>query len=104
MNAINNGVKVLYHYFDMSCYRPQRSWGKVMFLHVSVILFTGGGRGVSVSVPGGLCHGDPPYGNEWTVRILLECILVTKVFHVQSKTVTRNLQCVHFKHVRETFL
>ena len=26
-----------------SCYyRPQRSWGKVMFLHVCVILFTGG--------------------------------------------------------------
>ena len=25
-----------------SIYRPQRSWGKVMFLHVSVILFTGG--------------------------------------------------------------
>ena len=25
-------------------YRPQRSCGKVMFLHVSVILFTGGGR------------------------------------------------------------
>ena len=25
-----------------TCYRPQRSWGKVMFLHVSVILFTGG--------------------------------------------------------------
>ena len=24
-------------------YRPQRSWGKFMFLHVSVILFTGGG-------------------------------------------------------------
>ena len=23
-------------------YHPQRSWGKVMFLHVSVILFTGG--------------------------------------------------------------
>ena len=23
-------------------YRPQRSWGKVMFLHVCVILFTGG--------------------------------------------------------------
>ena len=28
-----------YEYF----YRPQRSWGKVMFLHVSVILFTGEG-------------------------------------------------------------
>ena len=25
------------------CYRPQRSWSKVMFLHVSVILFKGGG-------------------------------------------------------------
>ena len=23
-------------------YRPQQSWGKVMFVHVSVILFTGG--------------------------------------------------------------
>ena len=29
-------------------YRPQRSWGKVMFLHVSVILFTGG-----------VCHTPP---------------------------------------------
>ena len=26
----------------INIYRPQRSWGKVMFLHVSVILFTGG--------------------------------------------------------------
>ena len=25
-------------------YRPQRSWGKVMFLQASVILLTGGGR------------------------------------------------------------
>ena len=24
-------------------YRPQRSWGEVMFLHMSVILFMGGG-------------------------------------------------------------
>ena len=31
-------------------YRPKRSCGKVMFLHVSVILFTGGS----------LCQGDPP--------------------------------------------
>ena len=97
-------------------YRPQRSWGKVMFLHVSVILFIEGGLslcpggcpsravlggslsqeglcpgGVSVqgvSVQGGfLCPGGslsregslswrPPYSNERTVRILLECILV----------------------------
>ena len=29
-----------------------------------------------VFVWGGLCHGDPPYGNERAVRLLLECILV----------------------------
>ena len=68
-----------------------------MFLHLCVILFTGGGpgpsmhhRGVSVqgvsfqrglclggSLPrGGLYQGDPPYGNARAVRILLEYILV----------------------------
>ena len=30
-------------YDSLFNYRPQRSWGKVMFLHVCVILFTGGG-------------------------------------------------------------
>ena len=35
-----------------TCYRPQRSCSKVMFLHLSVILFTGG----SASSPGGVCH------------------------------------------------
>ena len=73
-------------------YRPQQSCGKVMFLHPWVILFTGG-----VSVPacttghmtgGGLCPGKgglslllgrpPMYGNERAVRILPECILVSK--------------------------
>ena len=47
---------ILYFYTDVSttqtysvsdlsviCYLPQRSWGKVMFLRMSVILFTGGG-------------------------------------------------------------
>ena len=29
-------------------YRPQRSWGKVMFLQASVILSTGGGGSASV--------------------------------------------------------
>ena len=28
-------------------YRPQRSWGKVIFSQVSVILFMGGGGGLS---------------------------------------------------------
>ena len=27
---------------DLSCYCPPQSWGKVLFLHMSVILFTGG--------------------------------------------------------------
>ena len=79
-------------------YRPQRSWGKVMFLHVSVILFTGGSRSLSmgglcpggglcqgVSLSGrGLCHGDPTYGNEQAVRILLECILIVQIFFVEN--------------------
>ena len=34
-------------------YSPQRSWGKVMFLHVCVILFTGGG---AASVHAGGTH------------------------------------------------
>ena len=33
--------------FNQNFYRPQRSWGKVMFLHVSVILFTEMGGVVS---------------------------------------------------------
>ena len=33
------------------CYRPQRSWGKVMFLQASVVLLTGG---VSASVHAGI--------------------------------------------------
>ena len=39
----------------MHFYRPQRSWGKVMFLQVSVILFTGG---LSASVHAGI-HPPP---------------------------------------------
>ena len=57
----------------------RRSCGKVMFLHLSVILFMEEGglcAGGGVSVQGGLCQGDPPYGKEQAVRILLECILV----------------------------
>ena len=43
-----------------SCfYHLRRSWGKVMFLHVSVILFTGGG--VSASVHAGI-HTHPGTG------------------------------------------
>ena len=74
-------LKVFCKSFISCFYRPKRSWGKVIFSHVSVILFTGGSlsRGVSVQgglCPGDLCHGDPQYGNERAVRILLLCILV----------------------------
>ena len=54
-------IKVLpsvnYHggrYFDSYFYRPQRSWGKVIFSQASVILSTGGGAGPErVPAPGG---------------------------------------------------
>ena len=35
-------TKVRDYFRDCTFYRPQRSCGKVMFLHLSVILFTGG--------------------------------------------------------------
>ena len=74
---------------EVSYYRPQRSCGKVMFLYLCVIMFTGGSsvqgrslsrRGVSVQkgglCPGGSLSGTPPYGNIKLVCILMECILV----------------------------
>ena len=45
-----------------SHYRPQRSWGKVMFLQASVILLTGG---VSASVHAGI-HPPEQTPPEWT--------------------------------------
>ena len=59
-------------------YRPQRSWGKVIFSEACVKNSVGGG----VSAP--LHAGRHPpaqcmlgyTGNKWVVRILLECILV----------------------------
>ena len=38
-------VCVFYRFTNLLCYRPQRSWAKVIFLHVSVILLTGVGGG-----------------------------------------------------------
>ena len=41
----------------------------------------------------GLCHGNPPpppYGYVWSVRILLECILVFECFYVEM---SRHLTC-----------
>ena len=77
-------------------YRPQRSCVKVMFLHLSVILFTW--RGISVglcpgrgslslgvSVQRGLCQGDP----HTVTCILLEYILVNFEFFSFIKGKTR---------------
>ena len=84
----------------MNYYRPQRSWGKVIFSQVSVILSTGGGgllrgcllqggclvrEGVwsgGASSRGVLGEDPPPPGQLLlvAVRILLECILVRSCF------------------------
>ena len=54
-------------YLGVINYRPQRSWGKVMFLHLSVILFTEGSQSLSwgVSIPSGgsLSWGLHPGGS-----------------------------------------
>ena len=39
----DTGNRLHFLLFQVHIYRPQRSCGKVMFLHLSVILFTGGG-------------------------------------------------------------
>ena len=80
-------------------YHPQTKLGKVMFLHLSVILFTGG-----VHPPGR--HTTPlgrhPLGRHlprrhtpsWqpplqrTIRILLECILVSKCIELCEESRT----------------
>ena len=75
-------------------YRPQRSCGKVMFLHVSVILSHRRGGLAGRYAPGQTPPGrqtpplaeTPPQGRplQRTVRILLECILVSVIpfFHL----------------------
>ena len=108
LHGIDSGFLLMRQYQPSLTFLPPANeiWGKVMFLHLCAILFTGGGgprflsRGVSVSVQGGLsrgvflgkgCQGDlpwtetpPPYGNELAVRILLECILVRFVSKINT--------------------
>ena len=85
----------------LSCYRPQRSWGRAIFSQASVILFTGGGFCLSAcwdttppqpgrhpprtrQAPPRDQAGTPQEQsilgdtvNEWAVCILLECNLVS---------------------------
>ena len=60
----------------------KRSCGRLMFLHLSVILFTGGGGSVQLSLSG----RPPAYGKEQSVRILLECILDMSPFCMATDT------------------
>ena len=53
----------IHHQFEYF-YRPQRSWGKVMFLHVSVILFTRGGICLSARWDTPLARQTPSSGKE----------------------------------------
>ena len=54
----------------LSCYRPQRSWGKVIFSQVSVILLTGG-----CMLPGGACSRGVPAPRGVVVSALGGCLL-----------------------------
>ena len=55
------------HSYD--CYRPQPSYGKVMFLHLCVILFTGGSLSRVRSLPRGcICPGGVSVRGEVSVR------------------------------------
>ena len=114
------------------CYHPQRSCGKVMFLHLCVMLFTGGclpqhtpqatshmTRGVyvwAVSVQGVSVQGvyvketpphgqrPPSYGNERALRILLECIPVFYCTHPHSLSLSMSWSRVVCKSHYTTFL
>ena len=88
-----------------SCYRPQTKLWEGNVLHLSVILFTGGGRSLS---RGSLSSGvsvqlDPPLqGKERAVRILLECILVKKISLLEvyascKKILLTVLDALHFQ-------
>ena len=80
----------------LSCYCPQRSWGKVIFSQASVILFTGGSASKHAGIPhpsgpgttpGPGRHPSPEQRilgdtvNERAVCILLECNLVSTFYH-----------------------
>ena len=107
------------------CYRPQRSWGKVMFLHVCVCdsVHREGSASVHAGIhpsrsrtppqeetrkthpPGRNQEDTPPEpcmlgdtGNKRAVRILLECILVRTNFPENCMKMTkirRRQECVY---------
>ena len=90
LKCINNFMWQIYNY------RPQRSWAKVMFLQVCVILFTGG---VSASVHAGIPH--PPRSRPPGQRAasthptgMHSCFL----FCLQNKTISSWSHGTHWQH------
>ena len=77
---------------NLICYSPQRSWDKVIFSEACVKNSVHGGRRSPGPHPGEVCilactEADPPNSRRLllrAVRILLECILVTIMFHIKS--------------------
>ena len=68
--------------YAMSHYRPQPSWGKVIFSQASLILFTGGSASVHAGIPHPLCavHAgrlrstSGRYASYWNAILVLKCI------------------------------
>ena len=82
---VGTTLLVFFHF-----YRPQRSCGKVMFLHLSVILFTGGLADTTGQIPpplpgDGHCSGK--YASYWNAFLLC-------VFLGQTKTGWSPPSCV----------
>ena len=93
MKCINNLSNTVYYY------RPQRSWGKVIFSQASMILFMGGlpqcmlgyhppPDQAGTSPPEQSILGDTV--NERAVCILLECNLVILMFSKKFQNIYRN--------------
>ena len=70
-------------FFDVCRLLPpaEEVWGKVMFLLVSVILFTGEG---GLPTETGMGWTGPLKPEKWAVHILLECFLAFKSFFACS--------------------
>ena len=100
--------------FNKDCYRPQRSWGKVIFSEACVknsvhgggcraYVAAGGMHGKGACMAGGACVAGGHVWqilrytvNEQLLRILLDCILVTGRNEVVAKVIFLHLSVILF--------